>query len=279
MPATGRNETVLVGVGGGGGPAGDAELGEDVLDVPTHGVLADRELLCDLAVGAPGHQPGEHLALALREAGTSRRCAARERLDAFEVEARAEFGERRPCVRRTRAPQPCGRPEQRTPSRPARRCAPPRRACAETGTRARRVAARSARDRVSLGHEHCSDGGRGHRRQQRRSRRRCHQCELVGRGAGAWNITRGPQDVDCCGQQWRVVPASGRPPQARDGCWRQPRPRRRGPPPAAPTRASGGGRSGLRAGRRRRPHRCHPQAGAARPPGSAQDRALGAAGR
>ena len=47
------DEVVLVGVGGGGRARGQVELGEHVLQVPGHGVLADHQLGRDLPVGAP----------------------------------------------------------------------------------------------------------------------------------------------------------------------------------------------------------------------------------
>src|SRR5690606_29910171 len=42
--ARSSNQVVLVGERGGGRPRGDPELGEDVLEVPGHGVLAQHEL-------------------------------------------------------------------------------------------------------------------------------------------------------------------------------------------------------------------------------------------
>jgi len=41
---------VFVGVGGGRGARRDAQLREDVLEMPSHGVLTDDELDCDLLV-------------------------------------------------------------------------------------------------------------------------------------------------------------------------------------------------------------------------------------
>src|SRR5512145_2714034 len=56
-------QPVLVGPGGGRGPRRDAELGEDVAQVPGDGLVADEQLGRDLAVGpAPGHEP-QHLGL------------------------------------------------------------------------------------------------------------------------------------------------------------------------------------------------------------------------
>lgn len=58
------DEAVFVGVGGGGGPRWQAELGEDVLEVACDGVLADEQLGADFAVGlALGDRP-QHLTFA-----------------------------------------------------------------------------------------------------------------------------------------------------------------------------------------------------------------------
>ena len=55
------------GEGGRGGAGGDAELGEDVVEVAGHGVVADREIAGDLAVGPARGNEAQHLDLAIRE--------------------------------------------------------------------------------------------------------------------------------------------------------------------------------------------------------------------
>src|SRR5687767_10364568 len=60
---SGSDQVVLVGEGTGGGPRLDTHLGEDVLKVPGHGVLAQDERRCDLPVALPGGDETQHLAL------------------------------------------------------------------------------------------------------------------------------------------------------------------------------------------------------------------------
>ena len=220
-----RHEAVLVGVGGGRCPAGDAELGEDVLDVAADGVLADRELLGDLAV---------RLARATNRPSTSRsRAESRRRppvrgpssaCDAFEVEARAQLGERRPGVVELERRAAVWSPSAAHAKPTARRCAPPRRACAATATRARATAARSAR-RPGLP------------RPRARSRRRTRPSPPATAkptptpSARARRRLRGrPEHRPRPAGSRRPRPAvgaaaaDGRSPAARAGCWRRPRP-------------------------------------------------------
>src|SRR5688500_245023 len=57
------HEVVLVREGAGGGPRSDAQLGVDVLQVPSDGVLAEDERRRDLAVAATGGDEAEDLPL------------------------------------------------------------------------------------------------------------------------------------------------------------------------------------------------------------------------
>ena len=57
----GTDQRVLVGPGGGGGPARQAELHEDVVDVAGDGLLADAKLGGNRAVGAAARDETQHL--------------------------------------------------------------------------------------------------------------------------------------------------------------------------------------------------------------------------
>ena len=63
----GSQQLVFVGVGGGGGPRGQIELGEDVAEVTGHRLLADGQLGRDGAVGPAGGDEAEDLDLAARQ--------------------------------------------------------------------------------------------------------------------------------------------------------------------------------------------------------------------
>src|SRR4029453_9851661 len=56
-------EALLEGGGGGRGPGGHAQLGQDVLHVPGHGVLADLQRASDLSVVLAGRDQPQHLHL------------------------------------------------------------------------------------------------------------------------------------------------------------------------------------------------------------------------
>src|SRR5688572_27204092 len=64
----GRDEAVLVGVGGRRGARGEAELGKNVAHVPRNRLLADHEIGGDAAVCLAGREQPQDLALAVREA-------------------------------------------------------------------------------------------------------------------------------------------------------------------------------------------------------------------
>src|SRR5918996_2872275 len=90
------HEVVLEGEGGGCRPRGDTELREDVLDVPSDGVLADDELRGDLPVALPGGDEPEHLQLAPRQAVLVPADFPRQRVQPSEVRRRSELVEDRP---------------------------------------------------------------------------------------------------------------------------------------------------------------------------------------
>ena len=91
------SQSVLVREGGGGGARRDTDFVEDVLDVSTNGVLADAQLLGDLAVGSPGGDQGEHLDLALGQVPGRWRCHRRElRCQLVQVGHRTQPFERLP---------------------------------------------------------------------------------------------------------------------------------------------------------------------------------------
>src|SRR5206468_9612946 len=72
----GSDQAVAVGVGDGGGPGVDAELGEDGGDVALGGPLADGEGGGDGPVGVAGGEEAEHFQLARRQAVGDRRRGA-----------------------------------------------------------------------------------------------------------------------------------------------------------------------------------------------------------
>src|SRR4051812_30668516 len=72
---THSQQAVLVGVGGGRGARGDAQLGEDVAHVAVDRPLAEDERGGDRAVGLPGGDAAQDLELAARQAvGGGGRC-------------------------------------------------------------------------------------------------------------------------------------------------------------------------------------------------------------
>src|SRR5829696_2939634 len=85
-PSGGSDQPVLVGPGGGGGPRGHPELGEDVADVAVHGALAQHQLGGDGPVGLAGGDQPQHLDLAGGQAaGRPGRAAGGQRLDPGQV--------------------------------------------------------------------------------------------------------------------------------------------------------------------------------------------------
>src|SRR5437762_12593691 len=69
---TASDQSVLVCVGRGGCPAVDVDLGEDVAEMPRHGLLTKEQFRCDASVCvAPGYQ-GQHLTLPGRQRVTGR---------------------------------------------------------------------------------------------------------------------------------------------------------------------------------------------------------------
>ena len=78
------DQSGLVGVGGGRGARGDAELGEHVAHVAVHGALAEHELGGDRLVGLAGGNQPQDPQLALAEAMGIAGRAARERADPHE---------------------------------------------------------------------------------------------------------------------------------------------------------------------------------------------------
>src|SRR5512133_863874 len=87
------DEVVLEGESACGRAGGDAELGEDVLDVPGDGVLADHEHRGDLAVARAGRDQAEHLELARRQpVGVG--FSSVQRAGGGEVRRRSELPER-----------------------------------------------------------------------------------------------------------------------------------------------------------------------------------------
>lgn len=86
----GSDEAVADGVGGGLGPAPDAELGEEVGDVGAGGVGADEERRGDLAVGVAGRQQTQDVQLARRQAVAH----SGRRRSRWSLGGRARHGER-----------------------------------------------------------------------------------------------------------------------------------------------------------------------------------------
>ena len=93
---------MLVGVRGRGGTTRHAQLGEDVLQVPTDRVLADEKIGRDLLVGLPGGNVCQHFTLACRQQGRAVRLVLGlfgrgqrrgKRIQTIEVGTSSEFGE------------------------------------------------------------------------------------------------------------------------------------------------------------------------------------------
>ena len=273
-------QVVLVGPGRRRGPAAHPGLGEDVLEVPADGVRADRQRTrrsrgwsCPRP---PGPAPRARGATARRRP----RCRRSARRSSSQVDARPP-ATRTPRGRcRTRARPRRGRRARGTRVRAAPRPAPPRRACAAAATPGSQPAGAAARRAGSPTRQrHRPAGLLRHRAQHRRRRLLCDGGQLRRRVARLGGLARGDEDVHGRGQQagrWNgCARLEQGAPDARDRGGR----RRLAPVRAAPAPASAGSPPCWPAGTRRRPHRAHPAAGAAPPPGSTPSRAPDGADR
>jgi hypothetical protein len=90
-------QAVLVRVGGGGGAAGQSQLGEDVADVGGHGFLADDEMFGDLTVGEPLGDVGQDFFLAAGQTAGRRGCEVPTRGPAGGLDPRQLRTERFAC--------------------------------------------------------------------------------------------------------------------------------------------------------------------------------------
>src|SRR5512133_4271340 len=72
---TASDQSVLVRVGRGGCPAVDVDLGEDVAEMPRHGLLTEEQFCCDASVRVALGYQDQHLTLPSRQRVTGR-CAS-----------------------------------------------------------------------------------------------------------------------------------------------------------------------------------------------------------